>query len=311
MGQRTSNLHVVSPLRNLETLYAQLSHSEKVEKVGIVWQSVRKILGTHKHYPRKKKKSLEAKLFPDTERHLRATRLCPKTWKALQRKNFSKRVTWVQSRVRFDHRQPPPARRRTQTGLSESQMTLAGTCFAGGRKGRSRMGSARLSPTLTRPRPCGPYGPSLPYGLSVPFGPSGPSGPSGLCELCADACWGRTWCGKPGRKCRKWTSSRGPSWVWTPRGTRRLPPRLRCRLERASPAPVRSVCVEIEAHRRWTAPQRKDLILLIPGEDISQCFPARLHWTHGWMGRPKRDGRRRGGKRRHGLEWNEGGRGGL
>lgn len=55
MGQRTSNLHVVSPLRNLETLYAQLSHSEKVEKVGIVWQSVRKILGTHKHYPRKKK----------------------------------------------------------------------------------------------------------------------------------------------------------------------------------------------------------------------------------------------------------------
>lgn len=79
MGQRTSNLHVVSPLRNLETLYAQLSHSEKVEKVGIVWQSVRKTLGTHKHYPRKKKKSLEAKLFPDTERRLRANRLCPKT----------------------------------------------------------------------------------------------------------------------------------------------------------------------------------------------------------------------------------------
>lgn len=79
-----------------------------------------------------RKSSLEAKLFPNTEHLLWATRLCPKNERLC--KNFSKYVTCLQSRFHFDLPQHPPVKRQTQTELSESQMTLAETCFVEGRR---------------------------------------------------------------------------------------------------------------------------------------------------------------------------------
>lgn len=167
-----------------------------------------------------RKSSLEAKLFPNTEHLLWATRLCPMNERLCE--NFNKYVTCLRSRFHFDLPQRPPERRRTQTGLSESQRTRAETCFVEGRRERSGRGPAHSSPTLR------------------------PPGPSGLCELCAGACWGRTWCGRPGRTCRRWTSSQGPSWLWIPRESPGPPQRLRCRLKRATRAPARrQVCGEI------------------------------------------------------------------
>lgn len=198
--------------------YTHFSYSEKVEKVGIVWQSATKILDTHKQC-HKLKKSLEAKLFPNAERCLWATRLCPKSERL--RKKVSKHVTSLRSRVHFVLPQHPPAKRQTQTGLSESQTTRAETCFAAGRRERSGRGPARLSPTLK------------------------PRGPSGLCELCAGACWGRTWYGRPGRRWRRWISSRGPFWVWIPPGTPVPPRRPRCRLVKASRARGHRACAGI------------------------------------------------------------------
>lgn len=143
------------------TPYTHFSYSEKVEKVGIVWQSVTKILDAHKQR-HKRKKSLEAKLFPNTEHCLWATRLCPKSERLCEK--VRERVTSLQSRVHFVLPQHPPVKTRTQTGLSESRKTRAETCFVAGRRERSGRGPARLSPTLK------------------------PRGPSGLCELCAGAC---------------------------------------------------------------------------------------------------------------------------
>lgn len=123
-----------------------------------------------------RKSSLEAKLFPNTEHLLWATRLCPKNERLC--KNLSKYITSLQSPFHFDPPRHPPVKRQTQTGLSESQTTRAETCFVEGRRERSGRGPAHLSSALK------------------------PPGPSGLCELCAGACWGRTWCGKPGHRCR-------------------------------------------------------------------------------------------------------------
>lgn len=109
-----------------------------------------------------RKSSLEAKLFPNTERLLWATRLCPTSEKLCY--SSSKYVTSLQSRFHFDRPQHPPVKRQKQTGQSESQRTRAETCFAEGRKERSGTGPAHLSQTQT------------------------PPGLSGLCELCAGAC---------------------------------------------------------------------------------------------------------------------------
>lgn len=133
----------------------------------------------------------------------------------------SKYVTSLQSRFHSDLPRHPPVRRRKQTGLSESQRTRAETCFVEERRERWGTGPAHLSRTLKRP------------------------GPSGLCVLCAGACWGRTWCGKPDRRSRRWTSSQGPSWLWSPPETPGPLQRLRYRLKRASQGPARQVCVEI------------------------------------------------------------------
>lgn len=136
-------------------------------------------------------------------------------------KNFSKYVTFLQSRLHFDLPQHPPVKRQMQTGLSGSQMTRVETYFVEGRRERSARGPAHLSPTLKSP------------------------GPSGLCELCAGACWGRTWCGRPGRRCRRWISSQGPSWVSIPLKSPRHPQSLHCRLKRASRARAHLLCVGI------------------------------------------------------------------
>lgn len=142
--------------------YTHFSYSEKVEKVGIAWQSVTKYIGYTLSNVTNGKSSLEAKLFPNTEHLLWATRLYPKNQRLC--KNLSKCVTFHQSRFHSDLPQRPPVKRQTQTGLSESQMTQAETCFVEGRRERSGRGPAHLSPTPKPPEP------------------------SGLCELCAGAC---------------------------------------------------------------------------------------------------------------------------
>lgn len=83
---------------------------------------------------------------------------------AATNKASSKKVTSLQSQFHFDPPQHPPVKKQKQTGLSESQMTRAETCFVEERRARSGKGTSHLSLTQITP------------------------GPSELCELCAGAC---------------------------------------------------------------------------------------------------------------------------
>lgn len=173
---------------------------------------------------------------------------------------MSRCVTSLQSPFHFDLLRHPPVMRRMLTGQSGSQRTPAETCFVGGRRERPGRGPAHLTLTL-RPR-----------------------GPSGFCELGAGACWGRTWCGRPGRRCCRWIFSQDLSWVLIPLETPRVLQGLHYMPIVASRAQAHLAFVGILDHPHWTAPQMKDLILPIPGEDISQCFPAHLKTEYGSEG---------------------------
>lgn len=59
---------------------------------------------------------------------------------------------------------------------------------------------------------------------------------------------------------------------------------LHCMPTVASRAQAHLAFVGILDPPHWTAPQMKDLILPIPGEDISQCFPAHLKTEYGSEG---------------------------
>lgn len=177
---------------------------------------------------------------------------------------MSRCVTSLQSPFHFDLLRHPPVTRRMPTGLSGNQTTPVATCFVGGRREKPGRGPAHLSLTL-RPR-----------------------GPSGFCEPGAGACWGRTWCGRPGRRCCRWISSRDPSWVSIPLETPRVLQGLRCTPTLASRAQAHLAFVGISDHPHWTAPQMKDPILPIRGEDISQGFPAHLQ-TRVQIRRSQRD----------------------
>lgn len=165
---------------------------------------------------------------------------------------MSKCVISLQSPLRSGLLQHLREKRQTQTGLSGNQTTPVETCFVGERRERPGRGPAHLTLTLKL------------------------RGPSGFCELGAGACWGRTWCGRPDRRCCRWIFSRHPSWVSIPLETPRVLPGPRCMPTAASPARAHLACVEILGRPHWTTPRTRDLILPIPGEDISQCFPAHL-----------------------------------
>lgn len=156
------NKTFMSFLYKENTPYTHFSYSEKSRKSRNRMAVCDKNVGYTLSNVTNGKSSLEAKLFPNTEHLLWATRLCPKNERLC--KNFSKYVTSLQSRFRSDLPRHPPVKRQKQTGLSESQTTRAETCFVVGRRERSGRGPARLSPS---PKP---------------------PGPSGLCELCAGAC---------------------------------------------------------------------------------------------------------------------------
>lgn len=174
---------------------------KKVEKVGImaVWP---------KYWIHIKQCHLEAKLLSNPEHLLRAVWLCPNNSRPCWM--WSESFTSLQSRFHFDLPQHPPVKRRKQTGLSESRRTRAKTCFVEGRREKGGKVPAHSNQTLKLP------------------------GPSGFCVLCAGACWGRTWCGRPDRRGRSWTSSQGPSLLWIPPGTPRALQSLRYSLKRAS-----------------------------------------------------------------------------